>query len=275
MIDMIDIFDGKTDLHMHSNASDGTDSVPELLEKVKHAGITTFSLTDHDTIEGSLKMEKIVPDGMRFIRGVEFSCRTKLRKCHILGYDYDTQNQAFLDTLEASAAVRKNKNKMRIQHLEERYGIRITEEEIAYLNSLDSAGKPQLARMIMQRGLASSINEAIEKYLNSYKSTPYDSGLAIQGIRTGGGTAVWAHPLGGEREKPISEEQVEEQLEILLEQGLQGLECRYSRYTREQSEMLRRLAKKYDLLMTGGSDYHGATKHNITPGQLEAPSRDI
>lgn len=270
MMDLIDIYNGKTDLHMHSTASDGTDSVEELLEHVKRAGLTTFSLTDHDTIEGALTMEKIVPKDIRFIRGVEFSCTTQIRKCHILGYGYDPENRDFLQTLAASATLRRDKMRMKILFLDQKYGIRLTKEEITYLNLLDSAGKPQLAQMIIKRGLASTVEEAIEKYLNSFHSKSFDSGKAIRGIRDGGGVAVWAHPLGGERQKHIPEEKVEAQLEILREQGIQGIECRYSRYTKAESEMLVRIAKKYGLMITGGSDYHGTTKHNIELGQLQA-----
>ncbi|MBR6268367.1 MAG: PHP domain-containing protein [Selenomonadaceae bacterium] len=77
------------DLHMHSIASDGTDSIQELLENVRSGGIRTFSLTDHDTIDGVMEMESIVPKDMTFIRGIEFSCITAAGKCHILGYGYD------------------------------------------------------------------------------------------------------------------------------------------------------------------------------------------
>ncbi|MEE3455084.1 MAG: PHP domain-containing protein, partial [Succiniclasticum sp.] len=79
----------KVDLHMHSRASDGSDWIPGLLRKIQKLGIRTFALTDHDTIKGVQRMEKIVPDGIRFIRGIELSCKTEVAKCHILGYNYD------------------------------------------------------------------------------------------------------------------------------------------------------------------------------------------
>lgn len=86
---------GLVDLHMHCRASDGTDTVYELLERVREAGITTFAVTDHDTIEGAVEMESIVPDDMNFIRGIEFSCVTDVGKCHILAYGYDKDSQGF------------------------------------------------------------------------------------------------------------------------------------------------------------------------------------
>ncbi len=78
------------DLHMHSTASDGTDTPEELLEHIKEVGIRIFSLTDHDAIDGCAQLEAIIPEGITFVPGVEFSCITRAGKCHILGYGYQT-----------------------------------------------------------------------------------------------------------------------------------------------------------------------------------------
>ncbi len=97
------------DFHMHSIASDGTDSVQHLLKHIRDAGIRVFSLTDHDTIRGAEEMESIVPQNMTFIKGVEFSCITKAGKCHILGYGYDTHSNAIQKVLDMGREKRRNK----------------------------------------------------------------------------------------------------------------------------------------------------------------------
>ena len=105
-----------TDLHMHSTASDGTDSPKELLNKVQEAGITVFSLTDHDTIEGVEEIEPLIPKGLTFIRGIEFSCITKAGKCHILGYGYDKDNPLFLDNMGSYYLVVKHDSKKALRY---------------------------------------------------------------------------------------------------------------------------------------------------------------
>ena len=83
------------DLHIHTTASDGSDSPSRLLENLRNAGITTFAVTDHDTIDGALEMEALVTDQFRFHRGIEFSCQSPAGKCHILGYGFDPDHPAF------------------------------------------------------------------------------------------------------------------------------------------------------------------------------------
>ena len=99
----------KVDLHMHTVVSDGTDTIPELLKKIQTLGITTFAVTDHDAIDGALEMERIVPAEIKFIKGVELSCKTDVAKCHILGYNYDPNHAAFRKFVEEANDVRMNK----------------------------------------------------------------------------------------------------------------------------------------------------------------------
>ena len=96
-------------LHMHSTASDGTDTPVQLVEKVRAAGIRVFALTDHDTVTGAERLAECLPAGMTFIPGIEFSCRVGSGKCHILGYRCDTAHPAFQDALAKGAALRKAK----------------------------------------------------------------------------------------------------------------------------------------------------------------------
>lgn len=257
------------DLHIHTTASDGTDSPAELLEKLRAARIRVFSVTDHDTVSGALELEPLVPEGMRFIRGIEFSCISEAGKCHILGYGYDPANPVFLAALEEGRLLRLEKLERRIVHLREKFGVELTAEESAWLRSLGSPGKPHLGQLLVNRGLSADLDTAIRTYLKGVPGRDrIDAGTAIRAILAAGGTPVWAHPLGGEGEKRLTPDRFDLQLRTLLREGIRGLECRYSRYTMEEIRFLTAKAEAHGLAVTGGSDYHGSAKPDIHLGML-------
>ena len=257
------------DLHIHTAASDGSDTPAMLAQKVREAGLELFSVTDHDTIDGALAMEPLIPEGVRYIRGIEFSCVSPGGKCHILGYGFDPNHPGFLAALREGAQLRREKLQRRIVHLREKFGISLTEEELSWLRSLKSPGKPHLGELLLKRGLAPDRSSAIKTYLSGVPGRDrIDAKTAIDAIRVSGGIAVWAHPLGGEGERRLTEEEFRRKLDGLLAEGIQGLECRYSRYSREESALLLRCAQTHGLIATGGSDYHGSVKQGILPGQL-------
>ena len=258
------------DLHIHTTASDGSDSPAELARKLE--GLRIFSVTDHDTIDGALQMEKLVPAGTVCIRGVEFSCVSPAGKCHILGYGYDPRHPALLAALAEGRQLRLAKLQGRLDALREQFSIVLTQEELSRLYSQNSPGKPHLGRILLERGLADSLDEAIKAYLKI--KVPgrerIDAGTAIAAIEKAGGRSVWAHPLGGEGEKRLTPEQFESQLQTLLEAGIRGMECHYSRYSREEIQFLLNRAAQHGLTVTGGSDYHGTNKPGLELGMLSA-----
>ena len=256
------------DLHIHTTASDGSDSPAELARKV--AGLRIFSVTDHDTIDGALQMENLVPQGTVYIRGVEFSCVSPAGKCHILGYGYDPRHPALLAALEEGRTLRLVKLQRRLEALRAHFGIILTDDELSRLYSLNSPGKPHLGKILLDRGLAETLDGAIQTYLKI--KVPgrdrIDAGRAIAAIEKAGGRSVWAHPLGGEGEKRLTPEKFEDQLQTLLAAGLKGMECHYSRYSREEIQFLRDRAAAHGLTVTGGSDYHGINKRDLELGML-------
>ena len=258
------------DLHIHTTASDGSDPPARLLEKLLAAGIHTFSVTDHDTIEGALEMEALVPPDLHYIRGVEFSCIHPAGKCHILGYGYDPEDPEFLAALELGSQLRQEKLQNRLNFLRDRFGIILTEEESQWLHSQKSPGKPHLGQLLRNRGLAPDVSTAIQEFINPCKEgrDRIDAEIAIQAIRHAGGIAVWAHPLGGEGEKRLTREAFEIHLKLLMDMGIQGLECYYSRYSEASVTFLLDQARSHGLLVTGGSDYHGSNKKGISLGQM-------
>ena len=264
----------RVDMHMHTTASDGTDHVAALYEKLLEKGIDTFSVTDHDTIEAALLMEAFLGDkdsSMHFYKGCEFSCQYEGHKCHILAYDYDPACEIFQTLLLHGERMRKEKLNMRITGLREQFDIHFTEDELSYLHSLSSVGKPHMAKLLINKGLADSIDEAIKKYIDHIPDCDFrqDAHMVLGAISEAGGISVWAHPLGGEGEKRVDRDCFLYYLDHMKEEGLVGLECFYSRYDMEDVDFLKNSAMDRGLLISGGSDYHGRNK-NITLTTLNA-----
>ncbi|MCR5370692.1 MAG: PHP domain-containing protein [Clostridium sp.] len=261
-----------TDLHMHSTFSDGTDQPKEIIRKLQEREITTFALTDHDTMAGCDEMEKAVPEGMTFFRGIEFSCRSEAGKCHILGYAYDPASKAMHAAISEGERLRDKKFYERLDHLKAQHNIVFNSEEMGWLLSRTSVGKPHIASLLIKRGLAASVQDAINSYIDDHgqksSNTRIPASMAVDAILSAGGIPVWAHPLGGEGEKHLTPDEFERQLETLLSYGIQGLECWYSRYTEAEIRGLMDKAEKHGLLISGGSDYHGLSKPTIYPGLL-------
>ncbi len=264
------------DLHIHTNASDGTDSPENLLWEIQKAGIKIFAITDHDTIKGAMKMKKILPAGMRFIQGIEFSCRTINSKCHILGLNYDEHNLDFTAALRRGDALRHEKFNKRIEQLKTKFNINFTQDEIDLLLRTPGVGKPHVANLLVSKGLAANKQEAIERYIDKCKTgnSRIEAEFAIKAIISAGGVPVWAHPLGGEGEAELPEEKFHETLSELISYGLKGLECWYSKYEVAKCQRLEYFAKQNGLYVSGGSDYHGRNK-NIPLGKLNARNQII
>ena len=263
------------DLHMHSTCSDGSDDPLTLLEHVREAHITTFSLTDHDTIKGNAIIREHVQQDMTFINGIEFSTITPIRQAHILGYGFDETNEVLIEAIQKGEALRKHKLEVRLGYLKQQ-GVILKEEDIDDLRSLEIAAKPHIARALIKNGYGSTITEAINTYLSGcpQENDRLDARSAIKAIKAAKGRVIWAHPLGGENVKRMSEERFYKQLHFLLDAGIEGLEVYYSRYNQDEGAFLENVANKYNLLISGGSDYHGKNK-NIHFGELNAFGKEI
>ena len=267
----------KIDLHIHTDASDGTYSPEELLAKIQEAGIKIFAVTDHDTINGALKMQKIIHGApVKFIKGIEFSCRTSDAKCHILGLNYDENHEAFKKVLNAGEELRHAKFFKRIEFLRSSFNVKITDEEVKNLLKIPSLGKIHLGNLLVKKGFAETRVEAMERFVDKCKTgnDRVDADFAINSIISSGGVAVWAHPLGGEREPELTKEKFSGTLKELISCGLQGLECYYSKYELFKCEWIAEKARENNLYISGGSDCHGANK-NVPLGKLNAEDKNI
>lgn len=267
----------QADLHVHSNFSDGSDSIEELIEKIKNSDVKIFALTDHDTIKGCEEIVKFIPQNIKFIPSIELTCRTDSIKCHILGYNCNHNDKTLKNLILKGKDLRRQKLETRMKYLQEKWDINFSEEELDWLYSRESVVKTHIAKVLVDQGLAEDNLSAMEKYINGCKAgdSRFTIEEAIEAIEASGGIPVWAHPLGGEGEKHLSEEAFEADLKQMIKYGIKGLECYYSRYNFEEIELLKKYANKNNLLISGGSDYHGENKNNIKIGQLNNTNQAV
>ncbi|MBR3470837.1 MAG: PHP domain-containing protein [Lachnospiraceae bacterium] len=262
------------DLHVHSTRSDGTYTPTELVEYAIEKGLTAFALTDHDTTDGldeaisyanALRAEGKA-DVPEVIPGIELSTNIEDTEVHVAGLFIDKENPEFQSYLKEFVASRNLRNVKMCAKLTE-IGIPITAEELesAFPNCILT--RAHFASWLREHGYVSSNKEAFDRYLGKRcpcyvpreKITPQK---AIALILTAGGIPVLAHPILYR----LSDARLEALVATLKEAGLVGIEAIYSTYEPSEERQIRRLAKKYDLLLSGGSDFHGTNKPRIDLG---------
>lgn len=262
----------KPDLHMHSVYSDGTDTPELLLRNVRAAGLDIFALTDHDTAEGCDAVRALLqPDDPVFIGGVEFSCKDARGKYHMLGYCYDVKKPAIRETVAFAHNNRILKTQDRFRYLQERFGFTFTGEERAELLAQKNPGRPHFAALMLKKGYVRTKNEGFDAF-RDYRDTvpslsPED---AIDAILRSDGIPVLAHGILADGSGDLSREEISARVERFKAAGLMGLECYYSTFTPGQKEIMLELADRFNLLITAGSDYHGANK-TVGLGQTNDP----
>lgn len=261
------------DLHIHSNCSDGSVTPQELPNIIKQANIDIFALTDHDTVDGCIELRKSYNN---FINGIELTCKFNEIKSHILGLDIDINNKDLQTLLQKGRKLRRIKLETRIKYLKEIHNIELNEQELEWLYSRHSVVKTHLANILVKRGLASCNIEAMKKYLDDCKTgnTRFDGCECIDIIKKSNGIAIWAHPLGGEGEIHLTPEEFKPKFDKMLNYGIQGLECYYSRYNEQEIKFLVECAKSNNLYISGGSDFHGSNK-DIPAGRLNTENRTV
>ncbi|MCM1158906.1 MAG: PHP domain-containing protein [Bacteroidales bacterium] len=256
------------DLHVHSCASDGSLTSEEVVEAAKHAGLSAFALTDHDTAEGIGRAlshaERI--GGIRVIPGIELSCYYRNREIHIVGLFIEHENNVFLEELEKLKTARENRNEKMVQRFVDA-GIPLTIEELKHGNPNSVITRAHFARVLVEKGICKSKQEAFDRYLGIdcpfYLAKPrVTTEHVLRLINLAGGTAVLAHPYSYK----LTKNEVEDLLDFLIPLGLAGLECYYSTYDDGQIQELRSIAMHKKLLVSGGSDFHGAVKPDISIG---------
>lgn len=264
---------GRADLHTHSTASDGLDSPATLVRLASERGISVLALTDHDTVSGVAEAEAAAAEcGIQFVPGVEFSARAPRGETHILGYGIHPDDRELNDELEALRLSREERGAVMLDRLRD-LGITLSADSLTSDRPGHSPGRPHIARGLVQAGVVASVQQAFDEYLAVGRPAfvprrTITAERAIQVIHGSGGIAVLAHPF--------SVYELEQVLPRLVATGLDGLEVHYGEYDQDQRRSLEDLAAAYNLLMSGGSDYHGATGvSGRTLGSVEWPAERL
>ena len=257
----------RLDLHLHTTHSDGSLAPAEVLRLAHKAGVTALAITDHDIVSGIPEaIATGVELGIEIIPGVEISSFVGKSELHILGYCIDWQNPELIRRLATLRESRHRRNPQIIERLRS-LGLDVTYEEVRALAGTDAVGRPHIARLLMDKKYVTSAKDAFDRYLAEGRPAyvarelplPID---AITWIRAAGGVAVLAHPTWAK----VSGEGLNTLLTTLKAEGLGGIEVHYSTHTKRQTTEYLDLAKRLDMLVTGGSDFHGITKPDIEVG---------
>jgi 3',5'-nucleoside bisphosphate phosphatase len=256
------------DLHSHTNASDGEHTPEELVALARDRGLVVLALTDHDTtagVERALAAAAQAGD-IELIPGVELSTDVPGHEIHILGYFVNWRDPEFLAMIDKFRDGRIGRAERIVAKLGE-LGAPIAFTRVQEIAGDGAIGRPHVAQALLEAGHVATIKEAFDLYLANdkpayvehYSLTPAE---AVKLILSAGGVPVLAHPRG-----------VQQFVPELVKAGLLGLECYYPEYDeRERSELID-LAKQYDLVVTGGSDFHGLHKmgHMSGLGEVDVP----
>ncbi len=254
------------DLHTHSCKSDGSMEPAQVVREAKKAGLVAIALSDHDTIEGvSEAIEEGKKIGVEVVPAVEFSVKSKTQN-HIIALYPDIQNEEFLRFLEDLKKARTARNEETIR-LFENLGIHITIDEVKEIAGGKVIGRAHFGKLLVNKGITKNVKESFEKYLDTggpaYSGSEYPSAEeVVEKIKKAGGLSFMAH-LNQTR---LPDEELKELLAHLKECGLDGVEGYYTEYTTEMGEKYRGMAKELNLMLSGGSDFHGTMKPHINIG---------
>lgn len=246
------------DLHVHTTASDGSLSPAQAVKWACEKGIEALSVTDHDSVSGILEAEaEAEKRGIKFVSGIEISSQSYC-EVHVLGYGIDCENPKFLRELDVLKNKRVERN-LDIGRKLKRYGVMPDMDFEA-----QGVGRKNIAREMVKAGYVKDEAEAFEKYLGS-KGKAYSNirritpVQAVETIVRYGGFASLAHP-----KKYLNDNRLSGLLKDLVPAGLRGLEAEYPGHTEADRKALFSECKRYGLLPTGGSDYHGDDDKNFS-----------
>ncbi len=253
---------GAVDLHTHTTASDGTLPPRELVRLAARHGVRVLAVTDHDSTDGLAEAVQAAAEHppLTIVPGLEINCDVEGAEVHVLGYLVDHEAewfQAFLREQRAERVARVHRIAERLGEL----GLPIDPAEVLALAGRGAAGRPHVAQVMVRRGYVASVREAFDRYLRAdgpaavsrRRLTPVE---AVAVIRKAGGVPVLAHPGLAHRDDLIPD---------LVQAGLMGLEAWYAEHSAAQTAGYLELCRRFDLVATGGSDYHGPQSGRANP----------
>jgi len=258
------------DLHAHTTASDGSLSPTQLVHAAHALGLAALAVTDHDTIDGLPEaMQSAQNVSLTVVPGVELSVEDDDGRFHLLGYAFDPHDDNLRNALAHLRKSRAARNELMAQKMAA-LGLPLTMDDVRAEAGPDTqvVARPHFAQALLRRGLVTSVQDAFDRYLATGKPlylpkevlTPHD---AIALIHAAGGVAVMAHP----GLVPLSEDQLASRMTGLAAQdGLDGMEAFYSQHTEAQTQRFLDIARIHNLIVTGGSDFHGTPKPHVPLG---------
>ncbi len=259
------------DLHLHSRFSDGTLTPEEIAREAKRAGMHTISLTDHDTMAGVPEARKACREaGVHFISGVELSVGYGNTEIHLLGYGLDSGGRSFRDTLDMLAAEREERMEKMVRRLNT-LGVAALIEEVRAGAGGKILSRLHLATYLAKKGFVKSRQEAFTRYIGNGKPAYVRRRRltlkeSIDLIIGAGGLPVLAHPAMTRRDDLI---------EYLVRLGIRGLEVYYPMHSPGDVARYQKICRRFDLIATGGSDFHGADKPDISIGMASTPPDEL
>jgi predicted metal-dependent phosphoesterase TrpH len=263
----------RIDLHIHSTASDGSLTPADIIDHAQKLQLAAIAITDHDSVDGSKEALQIgIPPSLGFLTGVEISSAHPpffpgSGSFHILGYDIRLDHGDLNQTLNKLQDARRNRNPAILKRLNE-LGFQISLEEVKHKSADGQLGRPHIAHAMMKKGYVASIDEAFDRYLGAGKPAYVDKyriecEQAVKIILDAGGVPVLAHPA---HLNIKNEQELAALLQKLKRIGLAGIEVYYPGHSPRQIGQYKAMAKKYGLLMTGGTDFHGSIMPKIKMG---------
>lgn len=255
------------DLHLHTVFSDGSYTPEELIDKAFLKGLSTVSVVDHDTVSGIERtFQAGNSKGIEVLPGIELTAEYENSEVHILGYLIDYKLKDLLEKLDCLSKTRQERI-YKITEKLKKLGVNLEPESVFDVVKQGNPGRLHIARAMVAEGLVKSTAEAFHKYIGD-KCAAYVSGFklspseGINLIKSAGGIPVLAHPYSLNRDELIPK---------FVDSGLMGLEVYYPEHTQSMVNFYLKLAKKYNLLVTGGSDCHGKAKPEIKIGLVKIP----
>ena len=261
------------DLHIHSTASDGSLTPSEILRQAQKLRLAAIAITDHDSLEGSKAARRTgIPSSLKFLTGVEISAAYPpffpgSGSFHILGYRIRLDDTILNQTLGRLRQARKNRNPQILERLD-KLGFPLSIEEVRQAAGQGQIGRPHIAQAMMNKGFVQSIDEAFDNYLGNHKPAYVDKyriacAEAIRIILGADGIPVLAHP-GLLNSKNKSD--LEALIVNLKAIGIKGIEAYYPKHTRQKMKDYIEIADRHNLLVTGGTDFHGDIMPKIKIG---------
>ena len=265
------------DLHIHTTASDGRSKPAEVVIEAKSKGLSAIAITDHDTTDGIFEaIDEGLKNQIEVIPGVELSTLAGDREIHILGYYLDWESSLLQEKLASFIEARQNRAVKMVEKLN-KLGIKISLQRVEEVAGSNFVGRPHIARVLLENGYINEISEAFSEkyigrngraYVERFKLNPAEG---IDLLLKTGAIPVLAHPGYLSQGPPM----LKQEIGSLVNNGLRGIEVYYSRHTNEQEGYYSQIARTFDLLVTGGSDYHGYDNPSNSLGKIMLPYKYV